>query len=84
MIPVMVMRNKTNPVRYLALNVDVGDWDDENLDVTIQNIQNGYMIVRNDLSVPTITDFEEHKFLHAEHKRLLTKIRRCSMHRVGF
>ena len=73
MIPVMVLRNKINPDRYLAANIDVGDWDDENLDVTIHDIQNAYMIIRKDLAVPTTKDFEEHKVLHAEHKRLMVE-----------
>ncbi|GKU76882.1 hypothetical protein [Paenibacillus sp. L3-i20] len=72
-IPVMVMRNKTNAERYLAANMDVGDWDDENLDVTMKDIQNAYMIVRKDLAIPTIEDFKEHKEFHAEYKRLLTE-----------
>lgn len=33
MIPVMVLRNKYNQERYLAACADVGDWEDENLDV---------------------------------------------------
>lgn len=71
MIPVIVMRNKSNPNRYLAANVDVGDWDDENLDVSINDIQNAYFIVRKDLSVPTMDDFEEHKAFHAKWKENL-------------
>lgn len=68
-VPVMVLRNKTNPERYLAASADVGDWDDENLDVTLDNIGDAYMIARRDQSVPTLEDFEEHKKFHAEHKR---------------
>ncbi|MFD1776976.1 hypothetical protein ACFSF2_24175, partial [Paenibacillus rhizophilus] len=60
-VTVMVMRNKTNAERYLAANADVGDWEDENLDVTFDNIQNGYMIIRKDKLAPTAEDFEEHK-----------------------
>jgi hypothetical protein len=68
-VSVMVLRNKSNPERYLASSMDVGDWDDENLDVTMDDIQNAYMIVRKDLAVPTQADFAGHKNLHAEHKR---------------
>ena len=68
-VPVMVLRNKTNPDRYLASSADVGDWEDENLDVTIENIQNAYIIVRKDLAVPAQADFEEQVNWHAEHKR---------------
>jgi hypothetical protein len=67
----MVLRNKVNPDRYLASSMDVGDWDDENLDVKIDSIQNAYVIVRKDLSVPTLEDFEEHRKIHGEHKRVM-------------
>lgn len=73
MIPVMVLRNKTNPERYLAASADVGDWDDENLDVKLNDIQNAYMIIRKDLAIPTAADFEDHKKWHAELKRVLTE-----------
>lgn len=72
-VPVMVLRNKTNQDRYLASSMEVGDWEDENLDVTMKDIQNAYLIVRNDLAVPTTEDFEEHKALHEEFKQLLIK-----------
>lgn len=60
-VPVIVMRNKTNPSRYLAAGLEYGDWDDENLDVTMEDIKNAYMIIRKDLSVPTKEDFIAHK-----------------------
>jgi hypothetical protein len=72
-IPVMVLRNKTNPDRFLATCMEVGDWEDENLDVKLDDIQYAYMIIRNDLAPPTEDDFEGHKALHAEHKRLLVE-----------
>lgn len=72
-VPVMVLRNKINPSRYLASSMDVGDWDDENLDVLMSDIQNAYMIIRKDLAVPTIADFEEHKSLHAAIKQKMTE-----------
>ena len=72
-IPVMVLRNKTNPERYLAASADVGDWEDENLDVTLSDIQNAYMIIRKDLEVPTAVDFEDHKNWHVELKRVLSE-----------
>ncbi|MGE7613501.1 hypothetical protein [Paenibacillus sp. FSL P2-0121] len=70
-VPVMVMRNKENAERYLAASVDVGDWEDENLDVTLDDIQNAYMIIRKDNFAPTIEDFEEHKKWHVALKQLL-------------
>jgi hypothetical protein len=70
-IPVMVLRNKTNPERYLAANMDVGDWEDENLDVTLDNIQNAYMIISKSLKPPTLLEFEMVKEEHARHKRYM-------------
>lgn len=67
-IPVMVLRNKTNTERFLASSMDVGDWDDANLDVTMDDIQNAYWIVRKDFAIPTVADFEEHKGYHKTFK----------------
>jgi hypothetical protein len=74
MIPAIALRNKTNSDRYLAANSDVGDWDDENLDVTLDNIQNGYLIIRKDLIAPTMADFEERKEWHQKLKDVLTNM----------
>lgn len=73
MIPVMVLRNKTNQERYLAACADVGDWDDENLDVKLDDIQNAYIIARIDKQPPTAEDFENDKKAHAAHKKHLTE-----------
>lgn len=71
MVPVMVLRNKTNAERYLASSADVGDFEDENWDVAMKDIQNAYLIVRKDLATPTTKDFEEHKDYHAKWKQAL-------------
>lgn len=72
-VPVMVLRNKTNPERYLAASADVGDFEDENWDVTLKDIENAYMIMRKDNAAPTMEDFEEHKEFHAAWKQALIK-----------
>lgn len=71
MVPVIVLRNKVNQDRFLAANMDVGDWDDENLDIKMDDIQNAYMIVRNDLQPVTQEDFENHKKMHADYKKAM-------------
>lgn len=43
-VPVIVFQNKENKDRYLASSMDVGDWEDENLDITIDEIENAFMI----------------------------------------
>lgn len=72
-IPVMVLKNKTNTERFLASSMEVGDWSDENLDVTMDNIQNAYCIIRKDLTVPMVEDFETHKTYHTKHKEHMIK-----------
>lgn len=51
--------------------MEAGDWEDENLDVMLDDIQNAYLIIRNDLTPPTKEDFEEHKQMHADHKKFM-------------
>lgn len=72
-VPVMVLRNKSNPERYLAASVDVGDWEDENLDVTFKEIENAYIIARKDGVTPTPEDFDEHRELHRKIKEVLSE-----------
>ncbi len=72
-IPVIVMRNKSNPERYLASSMESGDWSDENLDVKMDDIHNAYMIVRKDLAAPTVEDFESRKTFHAKFKEHMVK-----------
>jgi hypothetical protein len=68
-VPVIVMRNKTNAERYLASSIDVGDWDDENLDVAMEDIQHAYMIVRKDLQPVSQQDYEAHVNAELDHKK---------------
>lgn len=68
-VPVIALRNKREPDRYLAASPDVGDWSHEWLDVTMDNIECAYLIARKDLKQPTQEDFEEQKRWHADHKK---------------
>ncbi|MBU5672702.1 hypothetical protein [Paenibacillus brevis] len=70
-VPVMALRNKKEPDRYLAASPDVGDWSHERLDVTIDDIECAYLIARKDLTQPTLEDFEEQKRWHAAHKQIM-------------
>lgn len=60
-IPVIVFKNKSKHGRYLAALMDVGDWNDKDLDVSIDDIENAFMIWRNDLSVPDVSDVDNLK-----------------------
>jgi len=68
-VPVIILRNKREPDRYLAASPDVGDWDHEWLDVTIEDVTCAYLIARKDLQQPTLEDFEDHQRWHAAHKQ---------------
>lgn len=72
-IPVIVFRRKTNPDRYLAYSMESGDWDDENLDVTMKGIQNAYMIVRKDLQPVSRIDYEAHVNAELAHKKRMVE-----------
>lgn len=60
-IPVIVFKNKSKVDRYLAANMDVGDWDDDALDVSINEIENAFMFWRKDLAKPNEEDIEQLK-----------------------
>ena len=70
-VPVMVLKNKSKENRYLAASPDDGDWDDPDLDVTLEDIENGYMIWRKDLMPPTEKEYEAAKKAFASYKRAL-------------
>lgn len=70
-VSVMVLKNKSKENRYLAASPDDGDWEDPDLDVTLEDIENGYMIWRNDFSPPTEKEFEAAKKTFAEYKRVM-------------
>ncbi|WYP24769.1 hypothetical protein NSQ54_10510 [Alkalihalobacillus sp. FSL W8-0930] len=51
-VPVIVFKNKSRDDRYLASSMDEGDCNDENLDISLDNIQSGFMLWRPDLQTP--------------------------------
>lgn len=70
-VPVIAFKNKSKEDRYLAQSMDVGDWEDPDLDVDGKEIENAYMIWRNDLTKPTEQDFESVKAASAAHKKYM-------------
>jgi hypothetical protein len=68
-IPVMAFKSKSKENRFLAANIDVGDWSDPDLDVLLDNIENASLIWRKDLTKPTDKDLNKLKELSAEHKK---------------
>lgn len=72
-IPVIAFKNKTKVDRYLAASMDVGDWEDADLDVSSIEIENAFMIWRKDLTKPTEQDLENVKADSAAHKKYMIK-----------
>lgn len=72
-IPVIVLKNKSKENRYLAASMDVGDWDDPDLDVTQDEIQNAFMIWRKDLTKPTEEDLALVKEESEAHKKYMNE-----------
>ena len=70
-IPVIAFKNKSKESRFLAASLDVGDWSDEDLDVSIEDIENAFMIWRKDLSAPNEQDVESLKAESAAHKKIM-------------
>lgn len=70
-IPVIALKNKLKENRFLAANMDVGDWEDPDLDVAIDDIGNAFLIWRKDLTKPTDEDLENVKEASARHKKYM-------------
>ncbi|WP_249645883.1 MULTISPECIES: hypothetical protein [unclassified Lysinibacillus] len=72
-VPVIVLKNRSKEGRYLAESSDLGDWDDVDLDVTMDDIENAFIIVRDDYTEPSSEDvvkkrreFEAYKLMVQE------------------
>ncbi|WP_445506826.1 hypothetical protein [Niallia sp. 03190] len=70
-VPVIALKNKSKENRYLAANMDVGDWSDPELDVSIDEIGNAFLIWRKDLSKPTEKDIDEVKAASEAYKKFM-------------
>jgi hypothetical protein len=55
-IPVIVLKNKLKEDRYLASSIDVGDWEDPDLDVTLNDIESAFIVWRKDFKKPNEED----------------------------
>jgi len=70
-IPVIALKSKVKENRFLAAGLDAGDWSDPELDVTLKDIRNAYLIWRLDFTRPTDEDLEEHKEMSRKHKQFM-------------
>jgi hypothetical protein len=70
-IPVIALKNKSKENRFLAANMDVGDWDDPELDVALDDIENAFLIWKYDLTQPTDEALNVLKEESARHKKYM-------------
>jgi hypothetical protein len=70
-VPVMALKNKSKENRYLAASIDVGDWSDEDLDVSIDDIENAFMIWKKDFSKPNEQDVDQLKAESEAYKKMM-------------
>lgn len=72
-VPVIVLKHKDKEGRYLAADIDVADFNDPDGDVTIDDIQDAFIIVRNDRQKPGQADIDD-VVAHSEaHKAYMIK-----------
>lgn len=71
LIPVMAFKNKSKENRFLALSIDHGDFNDPELDVSLDNVEDAFLIYREDLTKPTDKDLDNVKAESEAHKKYL-------------
>lgn len=67
-VPVIVFQRKGVEGRYLASDIELIDWEDPNGDVTMDDIQNAFIIVREDFKKPGQEAIEEVRMQSEIHK----------------
>ncbi len=72
-VPVIVLKNRSKEGRYLAESSDLGDWDDEDLDVTMEDIENAFIIVRDDYTEPNSEDVVKKRLEFEAYKLMVQK-----------
>lgn len=58
-VPVIVLKHRGKDGRYLAADIDVADFSDPDGDVTMDDIQDAFIIVRNDRQKPGQPEIDE-------------------------
>ncbi|MGE7940653.1 hypothetical protein ACQKNB_01060 [Lysinibacillus xylanilyticus] len=72
-IPVIVLKHRNKESCYLAADIEVADFSDPDGDITIDDIQNAFIIVRNDRKKPGQPEIDE-VVAHSEaHKNYMHK-----------
>lgn len=71
-VPVIVLKHKEKEGRYLTADIDVADFSDPDGDITMEDIQDAFIIVRNDRQKPgqlEIDDVLAHSEAHKAYMR---------------
>lgn len=58
-VPAIVFKNRHKEGRYLPESMDLGDPDDDDLDITIDEIENALIVVSDDLTTPDEKDVQK-------------------------
>ncbi|TKI65592.1 hypothetical protein FC756_16210 [Lysinibacillus mangiferihumi] len=70
-VPVIVLKHRGKEGRYLANDIECIDWSDPDGDVTMDDIESAFIIVRNDHTRPDLTDVENVRAESAAHKKYM-------------
>lgn len=70
-IPVIVLKHRGKEGRYLASDVECLDWSDPDGDVTMDDIENAFIIVRKNRTKPDLTDVENTRIQSEAHKSFI-------------
>ncbi|WP_416149476.1 hypothetical protein ACM26V_00305 [Salipaludibacillus sp. HK11] len=71
MVPIIVLKNNLKNNRYLPSSMDLGEFEDADLDITIEEIQCAFMIYRKDLLMPDESDIENVRKESEAHKKFM-------------
>ena len=70
-VPVIVLKHRIKEGRYLANDIESIDWSDPDGDVTMDDIENAFIIVRDDRTKPDFTDVENTRIQSEVHKSFI-------------
>ena len=70
-IPVIVLKHRIKEGRYLANDIESIDWSDPDGDITMDDIENAFIIVRDDRTKPDFTDVENTRIQSELHKSFI-------------
>ena len=70
-IPVIVLKHRIKEGRNLAADIEVADFSDPDGDITMDDIESAFIIVRNDRTKPDFTDVENVRAESAVHKKYM-------------